>query len=202
MVTYAISFVPFCSSTCPPMQNEPTKPSSFHFLGNCSLFPRAANFISCKSQIQPLLVSTSIENKAQEELKEEKPKFRWVEVGPNIAEAQKMAISILPPKMTRRCKALMRQLVCYSDEKGSLSDLLDAWVKIMKPRRAHWLSVLKELNKMEHPLYIEVFFFSHLILPEQSQNVYLIKFSLLLNSNLCLLEFIFPLHYFTQLINS
>ncbi|KAJ6344318.1 hypothetical protein OIU76_005940 [Salix suchowensis] len=50
----------------------------------------------------------------------------------------------------------MRQIICFNDKKGSLSGLLSAWVKIMKPRRKDWLSILKELNKMEHPLYLEV----------------------------------------------
>ncbi|KAL3571887.1 hypothetical protein D5086_025791 [Populus alba] len=58
--------------------------------------------------------------------------------------------------MTKRCKALMRQIICFNDKKGSLPGLLSAWVKIMKPRRKDWLSILKELNKMEHPLYLEV----------------------------------------------
>ncbi|KAL5574674.1 hypothetical protein UlMin_016373 [Ulmus minor] len=34
--------------------------------------------------------------------------FRRAEVGPNITEVQKEAICKLPPKMTKRCKALIR----------------------------------------------------------------------------------------------
>ncbi|KAJ7962226.1 Pentatricopeptide repeat-containing protein [Quillaja saponaria] len=58
--------------------------------------------------------------------------------------------------MTNRCKALMRQIICFSSQKGNLSELLGAWVRIMKPCRADWLSVLKELKTMDHPLYLEV----------------------------------------------
>ncbi|XP_041021586.1 pentatricopeptide repeat-containing protein At1g01970 isoform X1 [Juglans microcarpa x Juglans regia] len=86
----------------------------------------------------------------------EKPRFKWVEIGRNIPEAQKKAIAELPPKMTKRCKALMRQIICFTPQKGSFSDLLAAWVRIMKPRRADWLTVLKELRTMDHPLYLKV----------------------------------------------
>ncbi|GMH31285.1 hypothetical protein Nepgr_033128 [Nepenthes gracilis] len=86
-----------------------------------------------------------------------RPKFRWVEIGiDSMTEEQKLAIYQLPRKMTKRCKALMKQIICFSPQKGSLSDLLAAWVRIMKPRRADWLAVLKELRLMDHPLFIEV----------------------------------------------
>ncbi|KAJ6328473.1 hypothetical protein OIU77_010211 [Salix suchowensis] len=104
----------------------------------------------------PVLAAINVEEKVEGEIGKEKPKFRWVEIGPNIPEKQKQALSQLPFKMTKRCKALMRQIICFNDKKGSLSGLLSAWVKIMKPRRKDWLSILKELNKMEHPLYLEV----------------------------------------------
>ncbi|PQQ06884.1 pentatricopeptide repeat-containing protein [Prunus yedoensis var. nudiflora] len=58
--------------------------------------------------------------------------------------------------MAKRCKALMRQLICYSPQKGSLCELLAAWVRAMKPARAHWLAVLKELRIKDHPLYLQV----------------------------------------------
>ncbi|KAJ4954912.1 hypothetical protein NE237_011695 [Protea cynaroides] len=89
-------------------------------------------------------------------LKEDKPRLKWVEVGPNAIEEQKQAISQLPPKMTNRCKALMRQIICFSSQEKNLSQILDAWVRIMKPIRADWLSVLKEMKRIEHPLLFEV----------------------------------------------
>ncbi|KAH7863292.1 hypothetical protein Vadar_015803 [Vaccinium darrowii] len=88
--------------------------------------------------------------------KEEKPMFVWLEVGPNITETQKQAISQLPYKMTKRCKALMKQIICFSPGKTSLPLLLASWVGIMKPRRADWLSVLKELERLDHPMLLEV----------------------------------------------
>ncbi|KAA0049031.1 hypothetical protein IC582_012328 [Cucumis melo] len=90
------------------------------------------------------------------ESEREKPRFRWVEVGYNITETQKQAISQLPPKMTKKCKAVMKQIICFSPQKGELSDMLAAWVRIMKPERADWLSVLKHLRILNHPLYIQV----------------------------------------------
>lgn len=101
-------------------------------------------------------IATNAEEMEKTEIEVEKPRFKWVEIGPNITEAQKKAIAQLPPKMTKRCMALMRQIICYSPQKGSLSDFLEAWVRIMKPRRADWLAVLKELKTMDHPLYLEV----------------------------------------------
>lgn len=89
------------------------------------------------------------------QISEGKPKFKWVEVGHGATDAQKEAISKLPWKMTKRCKALMRQIICFSEE-GNLADLLGAWVRIMKPRRTDWLVVLKELKMSNHPLYLEV----------------------------------------------
>ncbi|GAV63331.1 PPR domain-containing protein/PPR_3 domain-containing protein [Cephalotus follicularis] len=100
-----------------------------------------------------------VEERQETHKKEEQeiPKFKWLEVGPNnLTQAQRNAISELPPKMMNRCKAFLRQIICYSPEKGSLSDLLVTWVRIMKPRRADWLAVLKQLNIMEHPLYLQV----------------------------------------------
>ncbi|XP_022734056.1 pentatricopeptide repeat-containing protein At1g01970-like isoform X2 [Durio zibethinus] len=90
------------------------------------------------------------------ETNEERRSFKWVEIGPNITEEQKQAITKLPFKMTKRCKALMKQIICFFPEKGCLSDLLGVWVKVMKPRRADWLVVLKELKMMEHPFYFQV----------------------------------------------
>lgn len=87
----------------------------------------------------------------------ERQKFRWVVINPEkVTESQKLAISRLPKKMEKRCTAVMKQIICFSPEKGNLSDLLGAWVKIMKPRRADWLAILKELCFMDHPLFFEV----------------------------------------------
>ncbi|KAL2330446.1 hypothetical protein Fmac_018027 [Flemingia macrophylla] len=82
--------------------------------------------------------------------------FKWIEVRKDITKEQKQAISELPFGMANRCKALMRQIICFSAEKGSIYDLLKTWVRIMKPTRADWLSVLKELSTMGHPVYLEV----------------------------------------------
>ncbi|XP_010921863.1 uncharacterized protein [Elaeis guineensis] len=86
----------------------------------------------------------------------QQPKPKWSDIGPDITEAQKQAISQLPLKMTKRCKALMRRIICFSSQDENLSFLLAAWVKVMKPRRADWLSVLKEMKRMENPLFMEV----------------------------------------------
>ncbi|KAL5796343.1 hypothetical protein ACOSQ2_001163 [Xanthoceras sorbifolium] len=99
---------------------------------------------------------TNTEEPGKTQVKVEKPRFKWIEIGPNITEEQKQAISQLPPKMTKRCKAILKHVICLCPEKGNLSDLLAAWVRSMKPRRADWLAVLKELKIMEHPLYIQV----------------------------------------------
>ncbi|PIN03703.1 hypothetical protein CDL12_23778 [Handroanthus impetiginosus] len=83
-------------------------------------------------------------------------KYKWVRTSSNLSEEEKQAISQLPSKMTNRCKALMKQIICYSPENRSVSLMLAAWVKSTKPRRADWLSVLKELDRLSHPLYFEV----------------------------------------------
>ncbi|RVW41105.1 Pentatricopeptide repeat-containing protein [Vitis vinifera] len=104
----------------------------------------------------PVLVGSNVEEKGTVEMGEgEKKRYKWIEIGPNITEAQKMTISQISLKMTKRCKALVKQIICFSPEERSLSDLLAAWVKIMKPRRADWLSVLKELGRLDHPLLLE-----------------------------------------------
>lgn len=184
MATYAINNLSFSSSTY-TLNFETTKPSCYQFLGN-SLFQKPANFGPCKSHIQPILASINVEEIGQVKTKEEKPRFKWVEIGPHITETQKQAISELPPKMTKRCKALMKQLICFSHQKASVSDLLGAWVRIMKPRRTDWLSVLKELKNTEHPLYLEVHFF---ILKFKSLVDFLRVILLVYFSFLCSLKF-------------
>ena len=94
-----------------------------------------------------------MEQIVKEEVKEgNERRYRWIEVGKNVTKEQQQAISKLPFRMADRSKALMRQIICFSAEKGTISDLLRSWVKLMKPTRADWLSVLKELRTTEHPL--------------------------------------------------
>lgn len=97
----------------------------------------------------------ALEEAAKEFDKKEEPKLKWCDIGSDITEAQKQAISQLPPKMTNRCKALMRRIICFSQGENMLL-LLAAWVKAMKPTRADWLSVLKEMKRLENPLFPEV----------------------------------------------
>ncbi|KAG4925441.1 hypothetical protein JHK87_050981 [Glycine soja] len=110
-----------------------------------------------KHRFDSVLVSVGLEEVVKEEGKEDNDRrYRWIEVGKNVTKEQQQAISKLPFRMADRCKALMRQIICFSAEKGSMSDLLRSWVKLMKPTRADWLSVLKELKIREHPVYLEV----------------------------------------------
>jgi hypothetical protein len=135
-----------------PLINDIRK--TFYFPFGNSILQTPTNFgfrkIHCR------WVAPNVEEMEQTEIQVEKPRFTWLEIGPNITEAQKKTIAQLPPKMSKRCKALMRQIICFSPQKCSLSDLLAAWVRIMKPRRADWLAILKELSTMDHPLYLEV----------------------------------------------
>ena len=104
-----------------------------------------------------LVHSTLADPERQEEyVEKEESILKWRDVGPDITEAQKQAISELPPKMTNRCKALMKRIICFSREDENLSLLLAAWVKVMKPRRADWLAVLKEMKRSDNPLLLEV----------------------------------------------
>ncbi|XP_050385764.1 pentatricopeptide repeat-containing protein At1g01970 [Argentina anserina] len=102
------------------------------------------------------LMAPSVKDTAMAGNAEGKPRFKWVEIGSDITEAQQEAIDELPLKMNNRCQALMKQIICFSNEKGSLCEVLEAWVRIMKPRRADWLAVLKELKIKDHPLYLQV----------------------------------------------
>lgn len=104
----------------------------------------------------PVLAVIKAEDMGKTQAKDEASRFTWIQIGPNITEEQKQAMSQLPHKMTKRCKAFVKQIICFSPETGNLSDLLAAWVTFMKPRRADWLAVLKQLKLMEHPLYLQV----------------------------------------------
>ncbi|XP_028791185.1 pentatricopeptide repeat-containing protein At1g01970-like [Neltuma alba] len=127
-----------------------------HIGGNSLLWKLGSSDFH-KHQFVSLKVRISKEDIVKSKLLEEnRREFRWVEIGHDTTEAQKQAISQLPFKMEKRCKALMRRIICFSPEKGNMSDLLGAWVRIMKPIRADWLSVLKELKTMDHPFYLQV----------------------------------------------
>ncbi|KAJ8511057.1 hypothetical protein OPV22_001491 [Ensete ventricosum] len=86
----------------------------------------------------------------------EEIKLKWTNVGPDLTEDQRKAISQLPLKMSNRCKALTKHLICFSPDADDLPLLLAAWVKAMKPRRADWLAILKEIKRMENPHLFEV----------------------------------------------
>jgi hypothetical protein len=62
----------------------------------------------------------------------------------------------LSPKLPNRCRALMPRIVSLSPHSENLGVVLAFWVKAMKPKRADWLLVLKELKAMESPLLAEV----------------------------------------------
>lgn len=150
--------LPSCSYSTYPSINKQIYPQSW-VNRNSLLFRRQPEKFSFrKVSNQPEKACTNVEERAKPETNEVKRRFKWVEIAPDITEEQKQAITKLPPKMTKRCKSLLKQVICFCPEKGSLEDLLGYWVKVMKPRRADWLAVLKELNLMEHPFYFEVWF--------------------------------------------
>ncbi|BAT83845.1 Pentatricopeptide repeat-containing protein [Vigna angularis] len=109
-----------------------------------------------KHRFGSVLAGIGMEEVVKEVNGENERRFRWIEVGKKVTIEQRQAISELPFRMSNRSKALMRQIICFSAEKGTISDLLESWVRIMNPIRADWLSVLKELRIMEHPVYLEV----------------------------------------------
>lgn len=120
---------------------------------------KVTKFGYCELGFKPLLAVSNVavhQTGSAENQANDKPRYKWVKVGSDINEEQKKAILKLPPKMINRCKALMQQIICYSPEKGSVSLLLEAWVKSMKPERADWLAVLKEMDRLNHPMYLEV----------------------------------------------
>lgn len=89
-------------------------------------------------------------------------RLKWHDVGSDLSEAQKDQISQLSPTTSNRCKAIMRRIICFSQEEN-LFMLLASWVKAMQPRRCDWLSVLKEIKRMDVSLFFEVKY--HLTLP-------------------------------------
>ncbi|CAI0400997.1 unnamed protein product [Linum tenue] len=108
-----------------------------------------------KRRTQSLVTANHQKPDEQVATEGETVRSKWREIGPNITKLQRQAISELPPVMTNRCKAVMKQIICFSDDKGGLRDLLSAWARIMNPRRADWLSVLKQLKDTEHPFYVQ-----------------------------------------------
>lgn len=86
--------------------------------------------------------------------KADNPKYEGIRTRFKLSEEHQLALS--KAKLSNRCKALMKQIFCFSPENGSVSDMLVAWVKNTRPRRADWLAVLKELEQLNHPLYFEV----------------------------------------------
>lgn len=116
----------------------------------------SCGFSSCHFQTL-VFAKTELNNEKFGSKEEVKSRFRWVRTGLNITEDQKQTISEIPPKMSNRCKAFIKQIICFTPETCTLSDLLAAWMKSMNPRRADWLSVLKEMSRLEHPLYLEVY---------------------------------------------
>ncbi|KAD3069193.1 hypothetical protein R6Q59_016832 [Mikania micrantha] len=121
-----------------------------------SPFSKFRNSNRLKPQIFLLVCAVGDLGQIQE-IKDARTKFRWVEINlDEINDAQRNHISRLPKKLTNRCRALMKQLICFTPETTSVSMLLSAWVRSMKPVRADWLVVLKELENMNHPLRFEV----------------------------------------------
>ncbi|KAK1678181.1 hypothetical protein QYE76_039029 [Lolium multiflorum] len=87
---------------------------------------------------------------------EEAPRFRWDELGTDLSEPHEQALRGLSPKLPNRCRALMPRIVSLSPRGEHLGVVLAFWVRAMKPKRADWLLVLKELKVMESPLLAEV----------------------------------------------
>lgn len=170
MVCYLISFMDTCYSSSSSMFScsytiyqvfdgmTVTKPSFCQFWRNL-LYQKPVKWGYRSFHFTPVLATINAEQMRTPKVREEKPRFKWIEIGPNITEKQNLAMVQLLPKMTKRCKAVMKQIICFSSQKGSLSELLAAWVRIMNPKRADWLAVLKQLKIMEHPLYFEVWLF-------------------------------------------
>lgn len=135
--------------------NDVTKLYGVWTRGN-SLCQKPVYFSFRKRHFDSVLVSVGVEEIVKEVEEENGRRYRWIEIGKNVTKEQQQAISKLPFRMANRCKALMRQIICFSEEKGTVYDLLGSWVELMKPTRADWLSVLKELRTTEHPFYLEV----------------------------------------------
>ncbi|XP_073134452.1 uncharacterized protein [Henckelia pumila] len=158
MASFACNSLPFLSPIC--MRNQ-------NFMGihlfpslEASLIHYPSTFTRKKCSLYQPLAFSCIDGgmdgvgKSQEEVG--KTKFKWVGRGFDSTEEQRRAISLLPSKMSNRCKALMKQIICFSEENGSVPAMLDAWVKSTKPRRTDWLSIFRELERLNHPLFLKI----------------------------------------------
>lgn len=143
----SVTYIATSTSISPPL-----------FIWTYSTFLSVGKHIKATSPVFFSLHSAvaSLEEAAVEDEEKTDAKLKWVDIGPIITEAQKQAISQLPPKMTRRCKALMKRIICFSPKDEIMSILLASWVKTMKPIRADWLSVMKEIRRLGNPLLLEV----------------------------------------------
>lgn len=84
--------------------------------------------------------------------------LRWADVDENaLDKAQKSLIEALPPKLSGRSKALLKHIICLSEEDDP-SELIMKWVRIMKPKRVDWLAVLKQMEEqnLNHPLFFKI----------------------------------------------
>ncbi|XP_068634112.1 pentatricopeptide repeat-containing protein At1g01970-like [Aristolochia californica] len=145
-------------SAPPSVSNLTTTVSKIHYRPSprsLNIHPRFFHFPNSSFQRSVLPLNEELEQ-GEEKEGEERPKLRWPKLEPTLTEEQKLAISRLPPKMSKRCRALMERLICSSLQGEQLFHLLSLWVKIMKPRRADWLSVLKEMDRMDSPVFLEV----------------------------------------------
>ncbi|KAM7276246.1 hypothetical protein ACFE04_018112 [Oxalis oulophora] len=161
MGTYYCNTLLGCYSTSPSINN--VAKHSYCYSPPKLSFQNPVKFVAHRLDFQIVYAVSSVQQ--ERDIEDGKERFKWLEVARDMTEEQKRIISKLPPKMMDRCKAFIRQIICYAPEKGSLEDLLAAWVRIMKPTRADWLAVIKQLKDFEHPFYIKI---SELVLLEES----------------------------------
>lgn len=144
---------PNCTLTSKPQQFHSSNPlnqfSTTNLTNSNRLNPQFIRLVCAVGELGEMV-----------KIEDERVRNKWIEINiDEINDAQRNHIARLPKKMTNRCRALMKQLICFSPEKSSVVVLLGAWVRSMKPYRADWLVVLKELENMNHPLRLEVWFF-------------------------------------------
>ncbi|KAH9323657.1 hypothetical protein KI387_018296, partial [Taxus chinensis] len=82
--------------------------------------------------------------------------LRWTDVQvQNVELAQRKLIEDLPPKMRGRSRAVIKHIICMTEEDDP-HPILMKWVKIMKPKRVDWLAVLKQISAYDHPLFFKI----------------------------------------------
>ncbi|XP_076948787.1 pentatricopeptide repeat-containing protein At1g01970-like [Bidens hawaiensis] len=121
--------------------------------------PQPFNPIHPKLKSLQLICSINNElNQTHEQIEHPIPKFKWVQIDINeMNDAQRNHIARLPKKLTNRCRALLKQLICFETSSSiSIEMVLCSWVRSMKPSKADWLVVLKELEIVNHPVRFEV----------------------------------------------